>query len=236
MSILGLIPARSGSKGVRNKNIRLLGDKPLIAYTIEAALQSRVDRVVVSTESTEYAQIARQYGAEVPFMRPSELACDTIAAIAVLGHAVDWFAENERWCPDAVFYLQPTSPFRKAEHIDAAIDRLIPEVDSVISVTAPTDHPYYMFEPTAKGRMVPFVEISPRPERRQDLPLVFALNDAIMASHMRYLRRAMQSGGLVVNMDNFAPLSLEGAATLDINEEEDFVFADYLVSRRDADV
>lgn len=228
MIVLGLIPARLGSKGVRRKIIRPLGGKPLIVHTIAAAKKSRAARVVVSTEAEEVAQIARNAGAEVPFLRTAALAGDTVSAMPVVHHVLKTLKESEGWTPDAVMYLQPTSPFRTYEHINAAIELLESnDVDSVLSMTPAREHPYYMFTPDAGGRMRPYSKVTKRPERRQDLPPVFSTNDAIMLSRTRYLLAA-DATSLFVNFDDFLPLPVEGRVTVDINDEIDFQYSEFL--------
>ena len=136
MKTLAIIPARGGSKRVPNKNIRPFCGKPLIAWTIESALQSEViDRVVVSTESPEIARISSDLGAEIPFLRPNELAADNVPTLPVLQYTVNRVWENERWRPECVVTLQPTSPLRRAEHICESL-RLFeqdPTADSLVS-------------------------------------------------------------------------------------------------------
>lgn len=146
--ILGLIPARGGSKGVPRKNVRPLLGKPLIAYTIEAALASvRLSRVVVSTDDAEIRDVARAAGADVPFLRPAELATDTARAIPVIQHAIAALEEEEGRQYDVVCYLEPPSPLRIAADIDGAIEKFFATqpCDSVISmVEANHHHPMYM--------------------------------------------------------------------------------------------
>jgi CMP-N-acetylneuraminic acid synthetase len=231
MNVLGIIPARSGSKGVPGKNVRALGGKPLLVHTIEAARASTICRVIVSTDSPEYAHIAQAEGAEVPFIRPADIAANETPAISVIAHCLDWLQADGVVEPDAVFYLQPTSPFRTAREIDAAIALLTADVDSVVSVKPAAEHPYYMFSPDASGRLTPVIDVFPRPERRQDLPEVYALNDSIMLSHIGWIRRAIRESGLIVNLDNFAPLPVNGRTALDINSEDDFALAEFMASR-----
>ncbi len=120
---LGLITARGGSKGLLRKNIRELAGKPLIAWTIEVSRKCRsLSRVVVSTEDQEIAEVAREYGAEVPFMRPDDLASDHASHISVVRHAVEWLKQHDEWSPDYAVTLLPTCPLRAAEDIDGAID------------------------------------------------------------------------------------------------------------------
>ena len=171
--ILGLIPARGGSKGVPRKNVRQLAGKPLIAWTIEAALDApSLDRVVVSTDDEEIAEIARAHGAEVPFLRPAELARDETADLPVYRHALAELGE-----PDSVAWLRPTAPLRAAEDIEAALG-LLGETgaDTVRSVTEAEHSPYLMGRLDG-GRLVPL--LGDVPERRQLLPLVYRLNGAV---------------------------------------------------------
>src|SRR5581483_400682 len=135
MRVLGLIPARGGSKGVPRKNIRLLGGKPLLAYTAEAALAAqRLTRVVLSTDDEEIAAVGQSFGVEVPFLRPVELAQDNTPTLPVVQHALRWFEEHDTRF-DAICLLQPTSPLRRAADIDASIELLErSDADTVISV------------------------------------------------------------------------------------------------------
>jgi CMP-N,N'-diacetyllegionaminic acid synthase len=142
MIVLGLITARAGSKGIPHKNVRPLGGRPLIVYTIEAARGAKLlDRVVLSTDDPVAAGIARDLGCEVPFTRPAELAQDDTPHLPVVQHAVNWLASEQGYRPDAILILQPTSPFRRPEQIDAAI-RLMKEkgADSVVGVSEVPAH------------------------------------------------------------------------------------------------
>ncbi|HBR0758559.1 TPA: acylneuraminate cytidylyltransferase family protein [Klebsiella quasipneumoniae] len=136
MSNLAIIPARGGSKGIPGKNIKSIAGKPLIAWSIEHALQSEsIDRVIVSTDSEKIAEIARDFGAEVPFLRPSELANDKAATEPSLIHCINWLADHEGYEPHYTVLLQATSPVRSADVIDNAFDRLITQqADSLLSV------------------------------------------------------------------------------------------------------
>lgn len=233
MEILGIIPARSGSTGIKHKNVRDLAGRPLMSYTIEAAKCSALSRVILSTDSEEYSGIGQKYGAEVPFIRPAEFAATEAKAMAVVRHALTFFEKNENWIPDAVMYLQPTSPFRRHETIDEAINimRSNPEKDSVISVGEVFEHPYYMFAPDAeeKGQLKPYVEIENRPERRQDLPELFALNDNILMSKTDYLMKSENENALIINLNSFSPVYIDEKESVDINHERDFLWAEFLM-------
>ena len=125
-SIVALIPARSGSKGVPNKNIKLLGGFPLIAYSIKAALKSNlIDRVIVSTDSEDYARVAREFGAEVPFLRSPEISGDTATDLAFFKEAIHWLQDNEGEVADYFVHLRPTSPLRDPRVIDTALELFV---------------------------------------------------------------------------------------------------------------
>jgi CMP-N,N'-diacetyllegionaminic acid synthase len=231
--ILGLIPARAGSVGVPGKNIRPLAGRPLICYAVEAARQSGIGRVVVTTDSEDIAAVAVAAGAERPFLRPPELATGTALAIGVVRHALKHFQAQEGWTPDAVFYLQPTSPFRTADDIDKAIAMLAaaPSADSVSSMAPVRDHPAFAWVERGGGMVRAFPDI-PRPERRQDLSPMFAENNAIMLSRTSYLLSEPDRELSIINIDNFVPFPIDDPLTVDIDTETDFGFADFLMRRR----
>jgi CMP-N-acetylneuraminic acid synthetase len=227
--ILGLIPARSGSVGVPRKNIRPLAGRPLIVYTVDAARASALDRIIVSTDSEEIASVAVASGAERPFLRPAALATGTTRAIEVVRNALDFFAEREHWTPDAVFYLQPTSPFRSAIDIDQALTllRTSEDADSVMSVAPVRDHPSFAWTEKS-GRLVP-VFPGPRPERRQDLIPMVVENNAIVLSRTSYLDKAVAPDSLLINLASFVPMPVDFPVAVDIDTEADFRFADFLM-------
>lgn len=184
MSTFALIPARGGSKGIPRKNIKPIAGKPLIVWTIEAALRSSMlDAVVVSTEDEEIADVARQAGALVPFMRPAALAADATPGLDPVLHALDQLPQF-----DAVLLLQPTSPMRTTDDIDGCL-RLAAEraVPSVVSVTEPDAHPYWTYRVDGDLRMTRLID-SAAVTRRQDLPLVGALNGALYFAAADWLR------------------------------------------------
>jgi CMP-N,N'-diacetyllegionaminic acid synthase len=196
--ILGIIPARAGSKGVPNKNISPVGGKPLIAWTIEAALHSAVlDRIVLTTESEAIASIGRNYGAETPFMRPPALSEDTVAGIEPIIHAVGWLGEHESYSPDYVMVLQPTSPLRSAVDIQSAVVELSSKkADGIVSVCLAHQHPYWMKSISESGLLSDFTTGIPPHSRRQDLPQLYALNGAIYVTRRELLmtHRRIDSG------------------------------------------
>lgn len=185
MKIVAIIPARSGSKRVRDKNIRLLAGKPLLAYSIEQAQASRlIERVIVSTDSPQYAEIARAYGAEVPFLRPAEIAQDGSTDLQVFEHALGWMQEQEKQTPELCVHLRPTYPLRRASDIDAMIElaKAHPECDAVRSIAPAPFTPFKMWFRDGEGLLTPVVtcdvpEAYNMPE--QQLPRAFAQNACI---------------------------------------------------------
>ncbi len=175
-SVLAIIPARGGSKGLPGKNIAPLGGKPLIAWTIEAALAARcVSRTIVSTDSPEIAEVARAAGADVPFLRPDHLASDTATTLDVIAHA-------HQACPgfDVLLVLQPTSPLRRAADIDAAFAQMIASgAQSCTSVCETDTPPWLMYRQTEAGFVESVLPPWPGGMRRQDLPPVYVLNGAL---------------------------------------------------------
>lgn len=189
MRFVGLITARGGSKGLPMKNIASFGGQPPIPWSIQAAKESKLERCIVSTDSRQIADVCRQAGGEVPFLRPVELAGDDTPHIDVLLHALEWL-EADSVLPEYLVLLQPTSPLRTAADIDAAI-RLTDErdADSVISVCSAPVHPFWMRRLDDDGRLVDFTQI---PEKsgylpRQILPPAYAMNGAIYIVRSRVL-------------------------------------------------
>jgi len=185
MNVLALIPARSGSKGIPHKNIRMFRGKPLLAHSIEHAQGSEiVSRIIVSTDSEKYAEIARQYGAETPFLRPHKLSQDLSTDLETFVHALNWLSENENYVPNIVVHLRPTYPVRKTRDIDAMIRILLEhsDVDSVRSVTLVPETPYKMWLRDQTGILSPVASLDiPEPynQPRQALPTVYLQNACI---------------------------------------------------------
>lgn len=229
-NIVAIIPARAGSTAVAEKNIRPLGGKPLISYTIEAALRSRVDRVIVSTEDNRIASVAREYRAEVPFLRPQELAIDTASSLSVLLHALSYLQEREQYYAEVVVFLQPTSPFRTYKHIDLGLDMLFKSsVDSVIGVCEVQHHPYVMYEKDETDNLKELIKMENKPHRRQEFPPFFANNASLALSRRRYFDQVSEYSPC------FNPVSMKGLvmdriSSIDINDEFDFALAEFVIS------
>ena len=225
---LGIIPARIGSSEVKKKNIKLLKGKPLIYYTINAAINSKLDRVIVSTDSEEVANIAKSLGAEVPFLRPKFLSTNKSKAIDVINHVLDWLKIENDWIPDLVGYLQPTSPMRTKNHINKAISMIGDKFDSGLSVTRVKEHPYFMFKKN-DDNLQEFIQNEYKPERRQDLPDLYYSNPLIMFSKYSYLQKIIDNRGIIINYKNFIPLYINEHEGIDINSEQDFCFAELIM-------
>ena len=181
LNIMGLITARGGSKGIPRKNLVPIAGKPLIAHTIKAASESGVaNRIIISTDDEEIAEVSRNWGGEVPFMRPSELSGDLDTSFPVVVHAIQWLDIHEGYKPDYVLLLQPTSPLRNASDIRKAVTIAFEkDADSVISVYEPKQHPSWMFELTDEDRFVDFDPEERELTRRQSLRPSYMLNGAI---------------------------------------------------------
>ena len=182
--ILAVIPARGGSKGIPNKNIIDIGGSPLIKYTIDAALNSKaLTHCVVSTDSETISEIAKSYGALVPFRRPEELSNDTALSLPVIQHAVYFMEEQYAQLYDAVVMLQPTTPLRTSEDIDAALNLLFTKcADSVISVVDVEGYHPLRMKRVVDGHLINYIDQGQEDMRpRQDLPPVYIRNGAIYA-------------------------------------------------------
>ena len=222
--VLAIIPARGGSKGIPRKNIKDLNGKPLIAYTIEEAKKSKyIDKILVSTEDEEIAEISKKYNLEVPFLRPKELAEDNTPGIDPILYTVQCFHENK--CDfDYVVCLQCTSPFRKIEQIDEAIEKLIAQnAHSIVSVCESEVNPYWM-KNIENGLMKDFLEGSAFYSRRQDIPKIYRLNGAIYIS---------KTENLLKNKNWYTEKTLayvmDKKSSIDIDEMIDFKFAEFLM-------
>lgn len=227
--ILAIIPARSGSKGLPGKNIKDLCGKPLIAWTIEQTLGCGiVDKIVVSTDDRKIAEVAKKYGAEVPFIRPTELASDTASTIDVILHTVDWFEKNENYQPTHILLLQPTSPLRTAADIKGAIQTLKDKnARAVVSVCETDHHPWWSNTLPENDNMKDFLRPEILNKRRQDLPVFYRLNGAIYLADTDYLYKC--NGFLGPN--TFA-YEMPKERSIDIDSALDFKLAALLLEEQ----
>ncbi len=221
--ILAIIPARGGSKGIIHKNIVDLSGKPLISYTIEAGKNSKYcDYVMVSTDDVNIAKTARLYGAEIPFLRPSELASDTAKTVDVIVHAVTELRKikNEY---DVLVLLQPTSPLRTAQDIDAAIEKFfIFDCLPLVSVCEVEDSPV-LIRSIEREKLVSILG-GTSTCRRQDMPLFYKVNGAI------YINSISEISSSTSFNDNPIPFIMKKSHSIDIDEEIDLVKAKYYLS------
>lgn len=233
MKFLAIIPARGLSKGIPRKNVRLVAGKPLIAWTIGAALNAKgVDRVLVSTEDEEIAEVARQYGAEVPFLRPLELSQDETPTLPVLQNVVFELKNLENFVPDAVITLQPTSPLRTSEHIDDAIERFKadPLADSLVScIEVPhIFHPLSVMKQSQHGYLENYIDNKEgvRVYRRQDKERVWARNGAaIYITRINCLDKFIFGGNII-------PFIMDNSASIDIDCENDLQEVEIIFRKR----
>jgi CMP-N,N'-diacetyllegionaminic acid synthase len=203
--VLALIPARGGSKGIPRKNIIPLLGKPLIAYTIEQAKASRwITRTIVSTDDEEIASAARQYGAEIPFLRPAEYAQDFSLDFEVFEHALKFLQEKEGYRCELVVHLRPTGPVRRISLIDKAIQLMLenPEADALRSVSTPTLSPYKMWN-IEEGYLKPLLSVEGIPEPycmpRQKLPQVYWQNGYVdVIRPATILEKGLMAGNLIL--------------------------------------
>lgn len=224
LKVLALIPARGGSKGVPRKNVRPVGGRPLIAWTIEAALASRyVDSVILSSDDAEIIAVAQQWGCAAPFVRPAELASDTADSLQVVRHAI--VATDRRF--DVVVLLQPTSPMRVAEDIDAALELFAQGgATSCVSVCEPDKSPYWMFKSGEDGFLHSLFPPEQIPDRRQDAVPVSALNGAIYVAGAAHL----EAGGSFLS-DRTAAYAMPKQRSFDIDTELDLEIVDFLMTK-----
>lgn len=186
-SVLALIPARGGSKGVPRKNLREIAGKPLIAWAIEAGRQSRyIDRLILSSEDPEIMAQARSWGCEVPFVRPAELARDDTPGMEPVLHALTALPEEY----DYVVVLQPTSPLRLAEDIDGCLETCLrQEAPACVTVAEVDQSPFWMYRLDSARHLLPLIDQKGHPSRRQELPQVYILNGAVYVARTAWLQQ-----------------------------------------------
>jgi N-acylneuraminate cytidylyltransferase len=231
---LALIPARGGSKGIPRKNIHLFSGYPLIAWSIAAARQAKtVTRILVSTDDEEIAAVARSFGAETPFLRPAELAQDTTTDLPVFEHALRWLAENEKYQPEAVIQLRPTSPIRPPDCVDAAVRILIahPDADCVRGVVPAGQNPHKMWR-LPDGKDAPMRNLldvegmdEPYNAPRQILPPIFWQTGHIDAIRTGTILKKGSLTGEVIY-----PLVIDPRYTIDLDNLQDWDKYEWMVS------
>ncbi len=227
--LLAIIPARGGSKRLPSKNILDLAGKPLITWTIESALDSKyIDRVIVSTNDNEIATISKKYGADVPFMRPNDLATDESTSIDVVLHSMDYFKKvGEQY--DYIILLQPTSPLRTSQNIDESIELLQDkECNSVISVCEAEHNPLWCNTIPSDGSLCEFMDKSILNKRSQDLSKMFCINGAIYLCNYQYLKKELS----FFSSSKCMAYMMERSNSIDIDYKIDLDFCDFLIQHR----
>lgn len=223
-SVLAVVPARGGSKGVPGKNVRPLAGKPLIAWTIDEARKSRlIDRLVASSDDEGILAVARDHGCETPFVRPSELAGDDTPGVLPVLHAVEALPGF-----DIVVLLQPTSPLRSVTDIDDCLRLLAEKGGSVTTVTENSKSPYWMYRLGDGDRLQPILKDDEGPVRRQDAAPTYALNGAVYAVDVDWLlaERVMVKAGRTLGV------RMPHERSVDIDTELDFAWAEFLIGRK----
>ncbi|MCL6598715.1 MAG: acylneuraminate cytidylyltransferase family protein [Alicyclobacillus macrosporangiidus] len=223
-SVLAVIPARGGSRGVPRKNLRMVAGKPLVAWTIEEGHKSKyIDRLILSSEDPEIIETAKRWGCETPFIRPAHLARDDTPGTAPVLHAV-----NEVPGYDYVVLLQPTSPLRLAEDIDRCLESCVHHGrPSGVTVTEVDKTPYWMFHLDGDMRLSPVLPNEVIPSRRQEIPPVYALNGAVYVAEIDWFRATRS----FVTHDTVATV-MPKERSLDIDTEFDVRIADFLLRER----
>ncbi len=237
MEILAIIPARGGSKGIPGKNTKVLAGKPLIVWTIEAALGSKyITRVIVSTDSQQIADIALENGAEIPFLRPLSISQDLSTDVEFLQHTLSFLREKDGYVPAVVLRLPPTSPLRTAEDIDNGIKVLVsnPEADAVRPIIEVSKHPYKLWKIADGGEYLePFLDKTftsldePHNLPRQLFPKVYAHTGAMDIMRRQTIEDLHSTSGRKLGY-----FLMEPDHSVNIDHPLDFEFADYLMKKR----
>lgn len=222
--VLGLIPARGGSKEIPRKNIKLFAGKELIGWTIEAALNSSViSDVVVSSDDKEILEVSKKFGAAAPFIRPRQLATDEASSVDVLLHAIDILEQEYEY----VALLQPTSPLRTCDDIDKAFKLMIASNSkSCVSVSASSSNPYLMYYLQSDNRLLGVVNKDDNLHRRQDLPACYELNGAIYIASIQWFKKVKS----FLSKDTVAYI-MNKDKSYDIDTENDFIEAEQSILR-----
>jgi N-acylneuraminate cytidylyltransferase len=229
--VIALIPARSGSKGVPNKNIRTLGGYPLVAWSIAAAKKSKwIDRVIVSTDSEEYAKLAIKFGAEAPFLRPSEISADRSTDYDCISHALDWLALNGGE-PQYIVHIRPTTPFRNPLLIDSAIETFQNSPKNITALRSAhemSESAYKTFEITKDGRFKRVgsegTALDSANNARQQFPATYQANGYVDVLSTRFIRESS-----LIHGDWVLPFITP--SVVEVDTEDDFLHLEYQLLR-----
>lgn len=232
--ILAIVGARSSSKGIPHKNIKPLYGKPLMGWIIESVKQTHsIDRVILSTDSAEYAEIGKQFGAEVPFLRPLELSQDLSTDYEYIRHALEWLEEHENYVPDIVVRLFPTTPLTTPAAIQATIQTLVddPDADSSVLMTEAAQTPHKMYVPGTDPRyLAPLLPQLPNastaPVPRQLLPKAYVRGNIIVSHRKTVLQKNTLFG------EKIRYHIIPRTEAIDIDSEYDFLIAETLLKQR----
>jgi CMP-N,N'-diacetyllegionaminic acid synthase len=230
-SIVALIPARGGSKGVPKKNIKLLNGKPLIEYTINSSMNSQlIDRTIITTDDEDIAKLSAKLGAEVPFLRPNKLAGDLVLDFPVIKHALDYLIQAEKSKPDIIVYLRPTMPTRTSHEIDEVVRMLLLKRETnCVRTTRPVPYPpYWMKKINTSGYLEPFDEsVSPfADKRRQDLPKVVLCDGYVDVARVESVLREN-----TFPPNNTLAFYREHVPFIDIDTHEDWDYCEYFMKK-----
>lgn len=224
--VLALIPARGGSKGIKDKNIIDVAGKPLIAYSIEAAAASEyVDRVIVTTDSEKIKGISEEWGAEVPFLRPAEYAADNSTTLDAVLHAIRKLqSEGERF--DVLVLLQPTSPLRTKEDIDGALEKFVKNgCEALAGISPVTDSPILIRRIGADGRMEKLLQVGST-VRRQDMPEYYRINGSVYINNIDEINENTSFN------DNPLPYVMDAGHAVDVDDLKDLEVVKYFLKKR----
>ncbi|MGB1111038.1 MAG: cytidylyltransferase domain-containing protein [Gammaproteobacteria bacterium] len=220
LRVTALVPARGGSKGIPGKNLRELGGKPLLQWALEAAQDSgAIQRVLLSTDSQDIADLGKKVGLEVPFIRPPELAADDTPMQAVIEHLIGWLRERDE-LPDAIALLQPTAPLRKAEHIRQGVKMMQEShCDSVVGVEEIPQHfsPHYAMRVDNQGKLINYLPDGARYKRRQDVPTAYSRDGTLYLFRISSFERHGNIYG-----ENCLPLVIPQGGSLNLDTMEDW--------------
>lgn len=224
-SYIAVIPARGGSKRISRKNLALLNSKPLIAYTIQAAISSKkISRVIVSTDNKEIAEAAKTWGAEVPFLRPKQLADSKSPIVETILHVLENIEQEDSI---TIVLLQPTSPFRNGHHIDESIMLFEKSgADTVTSVNYAKEHPYYAWTLKNNKALTPYFSRKKQMIARQDLPVSLIENGAIYIIKKSVLKNKKIYGKKVM------PYIMDQEVSVDIDTPYDLLFAEFILQKK----
>lgn len=235
MEILGLIPARGGSKGIKNKNIQIINGKPLIAYTIEQALKSNINRVIVASDDENIIKIAKKYGAECPFVRPKKISGSNSHAFEIYKYTINWLKKNENYVPDILCVMLCTTPFRKVSSINSSLKKLrTKKFDWVFSINEMEHHPYRAM--VKKKKLIRSFFNIPNKKiwlNRQELPEIYRFNGGIFATFIENILKHKE-----YNIDNIKFKNtrvgyeiMTKKEALDIDDPIDLEFVRYLMKK-----